>query len=200
LRCESLGEFLRDETRVPHETLEQHPVLRGMRDEGADALTWLLGYQTIAAGYDAVATAVNASGFCREEVSEAKIDQIATTYRNDLTALTEDGYALGRHLPVAPRFANASQAFGAVWCLNGSRFGARMLHTIAKRKFGPSVEPYLTGLQKQLPKSAEGAAGILAVSQPAQEYRVDRVAACDGAVKTFAHFGLVADVIWGGGR
>lgn len=197
MRCDSLVEFLRDETRVPHEILEQHPLLRGMRDEDADAMTWLLGYQTIAAGYEAVATAVEVSGFCREGVSEAKIDLVAAAYRNDLAALAEDGYAFAGHMPVAPRFANASETFGAVWCLNGSRFGARVLHSIAKRNFGQSVEPYLTGLRKQLPRSPDGVAGV---SQAAQLSRIDRTAACDGAAKTFAHFGLVADVIWGAGR
>lgn len=188
-----IGEFLRQATRESHQALEDRPALRVMRAAGTDLGAWLIGYQVIATGYTQIAQAIRETGGGFWPDYAAEIFGVGEAYRQDLSVIADDGFAVSANVPNSPSFTDADQTLGAIWCLNGSRLGAKLLLNIANRSFGDAATRYLKALQHQKSSPRRVAATGKSILRTLSARTVDRADALAGAQATFAYFTLVAD-------
>lgn len=192
-----LASFLREGTKTAHNQLEEKNILKSMRATHPDLKVWLLGYQAIAVGYRHMAGVICASGFCNNDPRIPDIAATADAYKRDIDALSAEGLAVLGEPPVPPALTSPSQVFGAVWCLNGSRFGARVLLATAEREFGTKATRYLSALRQQhaAPSKIKKKRRNAAVQDPHPQ-GIEHTKALKGAQATFAYFTEIADAIW----
>ncbi|MEO9958657.1 MAG: hypothetical protein ABJ388_10950 [Alphaproteobacteria bacterium] len=191
-----LASFLREGTKTAHNELEEKNILKSMRATHPDLKAWLLGYQTIAVGYQHMAGVICASGFCKNDSRIPDIVATADAYKRDIDALSAEGLAVLDEPPAPPALTSPSQTFGAVWCLNGSRYGARILLATAEREFGAQASRYLSGLrQQQTTPPKQKKRRNTAVPDPSPQ-DIEHAEALKGAQATFAYFTEIADAIW----
>lgn len=191
-----LASFLREGTKTAHNELEEKNILKSMRTAHPDLKDWLLGYQAIALGYQHMAGAICASGFCKNDSRISDIIAIAKAYKHDINALSAEGLVALGEPPIPPALTSPSRTFGAIWCLNGSRYGARVLLANAEREFGAKATRYLSALRQQHTTSPRRKARRNTVVLDSHHQDIEHAEALQGAQATFAYFSEIADAIW----
>lgn len=191
-----LASFLREGTKTAHNGLEEKSILKSMRTAHPNLKDWLLGYQTIALGYQRMAGVICASGFCKNDSRISDITAIAKAYKHDIDALSAEGLAALGEPPAPPALTSPSRTFGAIWCLNGSRYGARVLLATAEREFGANATRYLSALRQQhaAPPQEKNPRTTTILDPHPQD--IEHAEALKGAQATFAYFTEIADAIW----
>lgn len=117
---------------------------------------------------------------------------IAEAFREDLAALEQAGQMVrAGDIPVEP-FAGASRTAGALWCLDGSRHGATFLVARAQARFGPRVNGFVSGMERQRLGLRRERQNESAAAGRQFLHADDPDLALEGALKTFTYFEAVA--------
>lgn len=184
---------LRSETKPAHALLEEKHVLKSMRSVPPDLHAWCLGYQTIAQGYCHLVDAIEQFEADQGAFPDESLYEVASAYRQDLQRLLADGLLKPVEVPPPAPLASRSEAFGVIWCLKGSRHGARLLLRYAKTSFGQSISSYMRALavQDRAIEAAKAESRIVSRVQDVTGY--DCATALEGAIASFAYFARIAD-------